>query len=311
MMNRVAAVAHQTDRNLAPGPDQVERTARPVRPPPFPVGRHALHCADCLAVLPMLDAESVDVVVTSPPYNLGLRYKSYDDRRAEADYLDWMVSVATGIRRVMRPQASFFLNVSGSSRQPWLPFELLVRLRGQFHLQNHITWVKSITTEAGSSGHFKPIAGERFLHHNHEHIFHLTISGAVKLKRLAIGVAFKDKTNIARRGHAQDARCRGNTWYIPYKTVQSKTQKFNHPGTFPVDVPRWCIRLHGIADAVVLDPFAGSGTTLVAAEIEGARGIGIEMDQSYVAVARARIADQMRQNKNEPASENGTINIKL
>ncbi len=259
----------------------------------------------------MLDAGSVDVVVTSPPYNLGLRYKSYDDRRAEADYLDWMVSVATAIRRVMRPRASFFLNVSGSSRQPWLPFELLVQLRGLFHLQNHITWVKSITTDAGSSGHFKPIAGERFLHHNHEHIFHLTIDGAVKLKRLSIGVPFKDKTNIARRGHAQDARCRGNTWYIPYKTVQSKAQKFNHPGTFPVDVPRWCIRLHGIQDAVVLDPFAGSGTTLVAAEIEGARGIGIEMDQAYVAVARARIADQMRQNKNEPASEKGKIKIKL
>ena len=45
---------------------------------------------------------------------------------------------------------------------------------------------------------------------------------------------------------------------------------------------------------MVLDPFAGTGTTLVAAEIEGARGIGIEMDRAYVAIARARIADQMR-----------------
>ena len=266
---------------------------RPRNQSPFPVGRHALHCGDCLTVLPTLDAESVDVVVTSPPYNLGLDYTAYDDRLTENDYLDWMTNVATGIRRVMRPDASFFLNVGGSSSKPWLPFELLVRLRSLFTLQNHITWVKSITTATETSGHFKPISGERFLHHNHEHIFHLTISGAVKLDRLSIGVPFKDKSNIRRRGHAQDLRCRGNTWFIPYKTVQRRSQKFNHPGTFPVDLPRWCIRLHGMDDAVVLDPFAGTGTTLVAAELEGARGIGIEMDRTYVMIARARIADQM------------------
>ncbi len=267
--------------------------ARPRTQSPFPVGRHALHCGDCLTVLSTLDAASVDVVVTSPPYNLGLDYTAYDDRLTEKDYLDWMTEVAAAVRRVMRPDASFFLNVGGSSSKPWLPFELLVRLRSLFALQNHITWVKSITTASETAGHFKPISGERFLHHNHEHIFHLTISGTVKLKRLSIGVPFKDKSNISRRGHAQDLRCRGNTWFIPYKTVQRRSQKFNHPGTFPVDLPRWCIRLHGIRDAVVLDPFAGTGTTLVAAEIEGARGIGIELARDYVAVARARIADQM------------------
>jgi site-specific DNA-methyltransferase (adenine-specific) len=136
------------------------------------------------------------------------------------------------------------------------------------------------------------LAGTRFLNHNHEHIFHLTLEGDVKLDRLAIGVPFKDKSNIARRGHARDARCRGNTWFIPYKTVQSKTGKFNHPGTFPVDLPRWCIRLHGRANAVVLDPFMGAGTTLVAARREGARGIGIELDPAYVEVARQRLAGE-------------------
>ena len=264
-----------------------------------------------MSVIPVLDAASVDVVVTSPPYNLGIDYADYVDRRSETDYLEWMTSVAVEIKRVMRPDASFFLNVSGSSSQPWLPFELLVRLRGLFHLQNHITWIKSITTAKETTGHFKPISGERFLHHNHEHIFHLTLSGKVKLKRLAIGVPFKDKSNISRRGHAQDLRCRGNTWYIPYQTVQRRSQKFNHPGTFPVDLPRWCIRLHGVEDAVVLDPFAGTGTTLVAAEMEGARGIGIEMDRDYVAIARARIADQMRLDASAPATAKGGMSIKL
>ena len=250
---------------------------------------HVLHCGDCLDILAGLEEASVDVVVTSPPYNLDLRYASYQDRRAEDDYLAWMVAVATALRRVMRPDASFFLNISGSPNRPWLPFELIVRLRPIFALQNHITWIKSIAIGEDSVGHFKPVAGARFLHHAHEHIFHLTHDGNVPLDRLAIGVPYKDKSNIARRGHSRDLRCRGNTWFIPYETVQNRAAKFNHPGTFPVDLPRWCIRLHGKHPAVVLDPFMGTGTTLVAADREAARGIGIDIDPSYVAIARERL----------------------
>jgi site-specific DNA-methyltransferase (adenine-specific) len=258
-------------------------------PPP------SLICADCLSALADMPAGSVDVVVTSPPYNLDLAYTAYQDHRAEAEYLDWMVSVAAALRRVMKPDASFFLNISGSPNQPWLPFELIVRLRPLFALQNHITWIKSIALpkkDGGedSVGHFKPMPGKRFLHHNHEHIFHLTLDGKVMLDRLAIGVPYKDKSNIARRGHAHDLRCRGNTWFIPYETVQSRAERFNHPGTFPVDLPRWCIRLHGRRPAVVLDPFAGTGTTLVAAWLEGQQGIGIDLDPAYIEIARARLA---------------------
>lgn len=253
-------------------------------------GDHRLICGDCLTALPALSAETVDLVVTSPPYNLGLPYRDYADRRSEEDYLGWLLRVAREVRRVMKGDASFFLNISGSSSAPWLPFELIVRLRPLFTLQNHITWIKSIATKDDAVGHFKPVGGQRFLHHNHEHIFHLTLSGDVKLDRLAIGVPFKDKSNIARRGHLKDLRCRGNTWFIPYDTVQSKAAKFHHPGTFPLALPRWCIRLHGRSNAVVLDPFMGTGTTLVAAELEGASGIGIDIDASYVNVAHRRLA---------------------
>jgi site-specific DNA-methyltransferase (adenine-specific) len=264
---------------------------QPVAPDPDThIGAHRLIHGDCLDVLPTLAPESIDVIVTSPPYNLGIAYRRYQDSRAEHDYLDWLLRVATELRRVMRPEASFFLNISGSSKAPWLPFELIVRLRGLFVLQNHITWIKSIAIGRDSVGHYKPVGGKRFLHHNHEHIFHLTLTGSVPLDRLAIGVPFKDKSNIARRGHARDLRCRGNTWHIPYDTVQSKAEKFHHPSTFPLELPRWCIRLHGVRHPVVLDPFMGTGTTPLAAALEGGRGIGIELDPSYLAVARRRLA---------------------
>jgi site-specific DNA-methyltransferase (adenine-specific) len=260
-------------------------------PEPLTNARHRLICGDCLTILPTLEAESVDVVVTSPPYNLGLAYRGYDDRREEDEYLYWLERVAAEIHRVMRPDGSFFLNISGSNSAPWVPFELIVRLRSQFMLQNHIVWIKSIATKSDSVGHFKPVGGQRFLHHNHEHIFHLTRTGSVKLDRLAIGVPFKDKSNIARRGHPKDLRCRGNTWFIPYDTVQSKAEKFHHPSTFPLALPQWCIRLHGRSGAVVLDPFMGTGTTVIAAALEQAIGIGIDRDPSYVAVAQRRLSE--------------------
>ena len=267
----------------------MERLA--AEPEPLTSEGHRLICGDCLGVLPTLEAGSVDVVVTSPPYNLGLAYRGYDDRREEDEYLSWLEQVAAQIHRVMRPDGSFFLNISGSNSAPWVPFELIVRLRSLFVLQNHIVWIKSIATRDDSVGHFKPIGGQRFLHHNHEHIFHLTRSGSVKLDRLAIGVPFKDKSNIARRGHPKDLRCRGNTWFIPYDTVQSKAAKFHHPSTFPLALPQWCIRLHGKSRAVVLDPFMGTGTTMVAAAFENAIGIGIDRDPSYVAIAQQRLSE--------------------
>ena len=257
------------------------------------IDRHQIISGDCLDVLAnRIDAASVDVIVTSPPYNLDLAYNQYDDTRSETEYLAWLISVAEGIKRVLKSDGSFFLNISGSNSKPWIPFEIIVRLRrAGFSLQNHITWIKSITIESESTGHFKPIPGKRFMHHNHEHIFHLTINNDVQLDRLAIGIPFQDKTNISRRGHARDLRCRGNTWFIPYPTVKTRAQKYWHPGTFPVELPLWCIYLHGRRNAVVLDPFVGTGTTLVAAHYAGASGVGIDVDSAYIATARQRVTE--------------------
>jgi site-specific DNA-methyltransferase (adenine-specific) len=249
-----------------------------------------LKLGNCLSVIKNMRARSIDVVVTSPPYNLNLTYGVYDDSREGIEYINWLHDVAAAIKRVMKLNGSFFLNITGSSSRPYVPFELMVRLHESgFFLQNHIMWIKSIGLEAESRGHFKPIGGRRFMHHNHEHIFHLTLNNSVELDRLSIGIPFQDKTNITRRGHDRDLRCRGDTWFIPYSTVKSKAQKFNHPGTFPVELPLWCIYLHGGLPGVVLDPFVGTGTTLVAARLAGAHGIGIDIDPTYIEIARQRV----------------------
>ncbi|WP_395496076.1 DNA-methyltransferase [Acetobacter sp. KSO5] len=265
----------------------------PARAQRYKVGQQQIIRGDCQRALRRMEADSVDVIITSPPYNIGLSYRSYPDRKEEDEYLDWMLDVAHGLRRVLRADGSFFLNISGSSAQPWLPFELAVRLRDLFVLQNHISWVKSISVGEDSFGHFKPMNSQRFLHRGHEHLFHFTLSGDVKLDRLSAGVPYKDKSNIARRGHEQDRRCRGDAWFIPYETVRDRKQKFDHPGTFPVALPEQCLLLHGQEEAQVLDPFMGTGTTLLAAQRLGCFGVGIEIDPDYVAIARQRLREDL------------------
>lgn len=262
------------------------------------LGKHLLYRADCTRVLKRMPEQSIDVVITSPPYNLGLAYRSYKDRLSEEDYLTWMEGVCRIISRVMRDDGSFFLNIAGSSSQPWLPFELMVRLRRIFTLQNHISWVKSVAIGDVTYGHFKPVNSARFVNRNHEHIFHLTKQGNVPLKRLQAGVPFTDKSNITRRQHTEDRRCRGDTWFIPYETVRSRAGKFSHPGTFPITLPERCLQLHGVrSNTTMLDPFMGTGTSLLAAERMGVQGIGIEADTTYVRVARERLRAMLAKRK--------------
>lgn len=254
------------------------------------VGNQTVLQGDCLALLKKQPEASIDIVVTSPPYNLGIAYKTYDDRRPRAEYLAWLTEIGAQLHRVMKPGASFFLNVGGTGSDPWVVMDVANAFRDIFVLQNHIVWVKSVSIGEDTVGHFKPISSKRYLNNNHEAVFHFTKCGAVEIDRLAVGVPYKDKSNIARWNHARaDKRCAGNTWFIPYQTVRSKAQKFDHPAGFPVGLPERCIRLHGQKQATVLDPFLGAGTTLVAAKKLGMTGLGIELDPAYASAAIERL----------------------
>ena len=253
---------------------------------------------DCVKGMSRLPDESVDLVVTSPPYNLGVRYRKYSDRQDRESYLDWCETWATEVRRVLKTEGSLFLNIGSAPSSPMLPHEVVLRLRDVLVLQNVIHWIKSITIEdregnLQSHGHFKPIRSKRFLNDCHEYIFHFTKTGRVEIDRLAIGVPYQDKTNIARWSHTRgsDLRCRGNTWFIPYETIQSREKERPHPATFPVQLAEWCIKLHGASRVhTMLDPFLGIGNSAVAAQRCGVKKfIGFEIDEIYLAEAKRRL----------------------
>jgi site-specific DNA-methyltransferase (adenine-specific) len=257
-----------------------------------------LHQKDCVEGVATLPKEHVDLVITSPPYNLGVRYQKYSDRQDRQSYLEWCEKWAAEVRRVLKSTGSFFLNVGSAPSNPMLPHEIVIVLRDFFVLQNTIHWIKSITIEdryddVRSYGHFKPISSRRFLNDCHEYIFHLTPKGETPIDRLALGVPYSDKSNIARWKHTggADRRCRGNTWFVPYPTIRSREKDRPHPATFPVELAENCIRLHGLRSGlVVLDPFLGIGNSAIAAQRCGvAKFIGFEIDQAYIGEAKRRI----------------------
>ncbi len=260
---------------------------------------------DCLKTLPSLPGGSVDLVVTSPPYNLGINYKSFKDTAPREEFLTWCRAWAEEVKRVMADDASFFLNVGAAPANPLMPHQLILALTDGpdplFVLQNTFHWIKSITIhnpagEQTSAGHFKPINSKRFVNDCHEYVFHLTKTGNVELDRRAAGVPYVHKSNIARWGHTggADLRCRGNNWFIPYETIQSRDKERPHPATFPVALVEQCVRLHGKgAETRLLDPFLGIGTSAVAARrMEIASFTGIELDEHYLETARERLAGE-------------------
>ena len=109
--------------------------------------RFDLRLLDCVEGMRALADESVDLVVTSPPYNLGISYADYDDNLSSQAYLDWSREWTSELRRVLKPEGSFFLNVGSAPANPWMPHELALMLRDLFTLQNTIHWIKSITVE--------------------------------------------------------------------------------------------------------------------------------------------------------------------
>ena len=279
---------------------------RPVRPRfELSAGRATLrfYLGDCVALLPSLEAGSIGVVVTSPPYNLGIRYRTYRDDLPRSEYLNWTGRWIAETARVLGPGGSLFLNVGAKPTDPWIPLEVAQVARRHFKLQNTIHWVKSIAIDedaVGASaglekgvavGHYKPINSDRFVNDCHEYIFHFSPAGRTRLDRRAIGVPYQDASNIKRWAQAGGGRrCRGNTWFIPYETIQSRDRDRPHPASFPPKVPEQCVRLHGLPRAgVVLDPFLGLGSTALAAARLGLDFVGIEMDEYYLKEAVRRV----------------------
>ena len=259
---------------------------------------------DCTQILQGLTNSSVDLVVTSPPYadNRKGTYGGIPINR----YVEWFLPISEQIRRVLKPDGSFILNIKErvvNGERGTYVYKLVMDMReqGWFWTEEYL-WHKKNTYPGKWPNRFRDLW---------EHCYQFTKSKKFRMyqdavrtpvgnwaeKRLAkLSQTDKRRDNSKTKSGfgknvshwvGRDLVYPGNVLYLA-----TESSNKNHSATFPVELPSWFIKLFTLQGDVVLDPFLGSGTTAIAAIRLGRHFIGIEANDQYFDVARERIAKE-------------------
>ncbi len=240
---------------------------------------------------------SIDVIVTSPPYNVGKKYTpdgSFTDKLPMDEYLLFLKNVFRECLRVLKPDGLFFLNIGDSAKDQGKSEKVVnTAVHAGFKRVQTIIWVKSIF----GMGHYTPSGGKRRFNNVWENVFLLSKTKNYRLDPKRIGIPYTDKSNIGRYSK-EDLRDPGDVWFVPYEVTTGAKIKKGHEAPFPIGLPYLCIK--SVPDAkTVLDPFAGTGSTLAASEYLGLEGIGYELFPKKE-VIRKRILENSFKPPNTP-----------
>jgi site-specific DNA-methyltransferase (adenine-specific) len=256
---------------------------------------YQLHNQDCLDWMKTQADATVDIIVSSPPYNRGIAYNGYKDRRT--DYLEWQEQIWQEACRILKPTGHLFLNICGNSKDPFLAYEV-ARLV-PWTVQNNIVWAKAVEFKGHIYGRSTVNINSKYvLPHGHETVWHFTQKGKTPISLTQSAVGYRPEyaeDNFKRTG--RKTRPTTTCWHIPYETTGYMGQDANklkgdkgHPAIFPRDLVRHCLNVAGAQPGqTVYDPFAGTGTTLVVAKEMGLLGIGTEIDPDYAAFIHERM----------------------
>ena len=260
------------------------------------LGRHAV-IQGSSEMMPEIPSNSIDVIVTSPPYNVGKQYDpdgKFTDKLPLKEYLEFLGRVFLELNRVLNPKGLFFLNIGDSARDQGKSEAVAKQAvkAGFIRIQTAI-WVKSLF----GKGHYTPSGKSKRLNNVWEHIFIFAKTKNYEIDPRRIGIPYADKSNIGRYAK-EDLRDPGDVWFVPYQITTGQTIKKGHEAPFPIGLPYLCIRLVPTAK-YVLDPFLGTGSTLSAAEKLGLVGIGYELYPN-IEVIKKRIFETQLENPQFP-----------
>lgn len=247
---------------------------------------------DCIQVLADLPAGSVDLVFADPPFNIGYQYDVYDDRRAKTDYLAWTEKWLAAATRVLKPTGSFFLAIGDE-----FVAEHKVRLDALgLTMRNWIVWHYTFGVNCSKK-----------FNRSHAHILYYVRDpknftfrpDAVRVPsarmttysdRRANPVGkLPDDTWILRPQESDEHfQPDSDTWFVS-RVCGTFKERVAHPCQMPEAVLERIIRVATPDGGVVLDPFAGSGTTLAVAKKLGRSYLGIELSEQYADGVRKRL----------------------
>ncbi|MFN9478281.1 MAG: DNA-methyltransferase [Betaproteobacteria bacterium] len=252
---------------------------------------------DCRAALALVPAESVDLIVTSPPY-ADQRKNTYGGI-APDEYVAWFLPIAAELKRVLRPTGSFVLNIKervvDGERHTYV-LELILALRQQgWRWTEEYVWHKRNCYPGKWPNRFRD-AWERCLHFTRERHFAMYQDEVMvpmgdwrhaRLAKLSATDRTRDESKVGSGFGKRIENWVGRELAYPTNVLHLPTECSNkgHSAAFPVELPRWFIRLFTRPGDTVLDPFAGSGTTLMAGAALMRDAIGIEIVEDYCAVA--------------------------
>lgn len=273
--------------------------------------QNVLLTGDCRDLLPTLPDNSVDLIVTSPPY-ADQRKHTYGGVTPD-EYVDWFLPIASELKRVLKPTGSFILNIKervvAGERHTYV-LELIIEMRKQGWLwTEEYIWHKKNCYPGKWPNRFRD-AWERCLHFTLSKNFAMFQEEVMvpmgdwrhsRLQNLSETDMRRDNSKVMSGFGKNISNWVGREMAYPTNVLHMATEcaNRNHSATFPVELPSWFIKLFTKPGDIVLDPFMGSGTTAVACVQLSRRYIGMEMNEEYVAISKERLR----------AEENGTPDL--
>jgi len=266
-------------------------------------------CGDCLDILPSIPSQSVDLIITSPPYAES-RKDSYGGISAKK-YVEWFLPIANELKRVLHPKGSFFLNIKphterGERSMYVMDLILALKRTTGFRFIDEYCWTKNPFPN-GAHGRFK---------NGFEPVYHFTVSHLSKINFNPLACGTPVKTSSAQRvtrkqggspvnGSKLSAIRHSNMKKIsvarPSNVIHANnvsnqfTDTKDHPAPFPEKLVEFFVRSFSNAGMTVLDPFAGSGTVGAVCQRYNRQFILIEKKQAYLDIIHQRLetSDQM------------------
>jgi adenine-specific DNA-methyltransferase len=252
-----------------------------------PQAHAVVYPGDCLDLLRQVPNESIALVITSPPYNIG---KPYEDRKALDEYLSWQEEVIRESVRTLKPEGSLVWQVGNYVENgEILPLDILLfpifRSLG-LKLRNRIVWAfeHGLHAKRRFSGRYEVAL---WFTKGDEYIFHLD--------RVRVPQKYPNKRHFKgpKKGELSGnplGKNPGDVWIFP-NVKANHVEKTTHPAQYPVElVERFVLALTEEGDWV-LDPFGGSGTTVIAALMHRRRGAMAEIVPEYIEIALTRLQE--------------------
>ena len=242
---------------------------------------------DCRELLKTIPDNSVTLVVTSPPYNIGKKYGKYSDKISLEEWKELINDVTKEIYRILKPNGSFFLNLSpiplGNDKEilplPYIGYDIMKE--NNFKIRNIITWTFNNMQNCTNrlSGRYENIVwGVKDLNNYIFNLDEIRIPYITKNDKRLVGGIGRNPTDV---------------WY--FDRVNNMTKKkldLTHPTIYPLPMIVRILKMSSNVGDTILDPFAGSATSLVAAKILNRKAIGFELDTKYKNECERRLATE-------------------